>query len=68
MRGYAENAQTTADDADSAVVINECEGRCVGCFASDAGGTPATTQLLGRERGDDFFEARLAAQGIPERH
>jgi len=30
--------------------------------------TPATTELLRREGGDDFFEARLAAQGIPERH
>jgi hypothetical protein len=24
--------------------------------------------LLWRQRGDDFFEARLAAQRIPERH
>jgi hypothetical protein len=33
-----------------------------------AGGLCSPEKLLWCERGDDFFEARLAAQGIPERH
>jgi len=48
-------------------LANDCKGSRVGCLASDAGGTPATTELLRREGGDDFFEARIAAQRIPER-
>src|SRR5438128_11154468 len=46
----------------------DCRGSRVGCFREPAGGTPAATELLRRERSDDFFEARIAAQRIPPRH
>jgi hypothetical protein len=46
--------------------LDDCRGDRVRCFASDEGGTPATTELFRRERGDDFFEARIAAERIPE--
>ena len=49
-------------------VTGNCRGSRVGCFVMDAGGTPAATELLRRERGDDFFEARLAAQRVPPWH
>ena len=49
------------------VTDQDCRGSRVGCFVMDAGGTPAATELLRREGGDDFFEARLAAQRVPER-
>jgi hypothetical protein len=44
-----------------------CSGSRVGYFVIDAGGTAATTELLRREGGDDFFEARIAAERVPER-
>ncbi|PYK35253.1 MAG: hypothetical protein DME54_05320, partial [Verrucomicrobia bacterium] len=46
----------------------DTSGSRVGCFEVDArqaGGMPATTDLLRREGGDDFFEARLAAEPTP---
>ncbi len=46
---------------------DDCRGSRVGCFREHAGGTPAATELLRREGGDDFFEARIAAEGVPER-
>src|SRR6058998_27837 len=42
---------------------DDCRGSRVGCFREHAGGRPAATELLRRERGDYFFEARIAAQG-----
>ena len=47
---------------------DDCRGSRIGCFREHAGGTPAATELLWREGGDDFFEPRIAAKGIPERH
>jgi len=32
----------------------DCRGSRVGCFVMDAGGAPAVTELLRRERSDDF--------------
>jgi hypothetical protein len=54
------------DHAD--ITDQDCRGSYVGCFVMDAGGTPAATELLRREGGDDFFEARIAAQRIPPQH
>jgi hypothetical protein len=59
LRGRFGNFADTTDHAD--VTDYQCSGSRIGCFVIDAGGMPATTELLRRERGDDFFEARLAA-------
>jgi hypothetical protein len=47
---------------------DDYRGSRVDCFREHAGGTPAATELLRREGGDDFFEARLAAQRVPPWH
>jgi hypothetical protein len=41
---------------------DDCRGSRVGCFREHAGATPAATELLRCEGGDDLFEARIAAE------
>ena len=45
-------------------LANDCKGSRVGCLASDAGSTPATTELLRCKGADDLFETGVAARRV----